>query len=123
MRGKCASDDIAKSIYRFKDYANSAIARIFSISKSTLRGILKRRIRRSDRQKKVKLGRKSVLTRRIKRQFLGRVNQNPKLRLSDLLLPARRLVSKATSHRFLKTRGIRNVVLLYKTFLRMLEKS
>ena len=114
MRGKRASDDLAKSIYRFKDanmdYANSAIARIFSISESTLRGILKRRIRRSDRQKKVKLGRKSVLTRRIKRQLLGRVSRNPKSRLSDLLLTARRLVSRATSHRFLRNRGIRNRV-------------
>ena len=48
MRDKRTSDDLAKSIYRFKnanpDYANSAIARIFSISESTLRGILKRRI-------------------------------------------------------------------------------
>ena len=55
MRGKHTSDDLAKSIYRFKyanpDYANSAIARIFLISESTLRGILKRRIGRSDRQK------------------------------------------------------------------------
>ena len=114
MRGKRASDDLATSIYRFKDanmdYANSAIARIFSIAESTLRGILKRRIRRSDRQKKVKLGRKSVLTRGIKRQLLGRVSRNPKFRLSDLLLTARRLVSKATSHRFLKNRGIRNRV-------------
>ena len=71
MQGKHTSDDFAKSIYRFKDanaeYANSAIARIFSISESKLRGILKRRIG----QKKVKLGRKSVLTRRIKRQLLG----------------------------------------------------
>ena len=78
MRGKSASDDLAKSIYRFEDakmdYANSAIARILSLSESTLRGILKRRIRLSDRQKKVKLGRKPVLTRRIKRQLLGRVN-------------------------------------------------
>ena len=45
---KHTSDDLAKSIYRFKDanpdYANSAIARIFLISESTLRGILKRRI-------------------------------------------------------------------------------
>ena len=60
MRGKHTSDDLAKSIYRLKDansdYANSAIARIFSISESTLRGILKRRIGRSDRQKKVKMG-------------------------------------------------------------------
>ena len=68
------------------DYANSAIAQIFSISESTLRGILKRRIGRSDRQEKVKLGRKSVLTRRIKRQLLGRINRNSKLRLSDFLL-------------------------------------
>ena len=56
-RGKRASAALAKLIYRFKDanpyYANSAIARI---SESTLRGILKRGIRRSDRQKKVKLG-------------------------------------------------------------------
>ena len=114
MRGKHASDDLAKSIYCFKDanmdYANSAIARIFSISESTLRGILKRRIRRSDRQKKSEIGSKSVLTRRIKRQLLGRVNRNPKFRLSDLLLTARRLVSKATSHRFLRNRGIRNRV-------------
>ena len=48
MRGKHTSDDLAKSIYRFNDanpdYANSAIARIFSISESTLRGILKRRL-------------------------------------------------------------------------------
>ena len=47
MQGKHTSDDLAKSIYRFKhanpDYANSAIARIFSISESTFRGILKRR--------------------------------------------------------------------------------
>ena len=101
MRGKRTSDDLAKSIYRFKDAnpddcAKSAIARIFSISESTLRGILKRRIG----QKKVKLGRKSVLTRRIKRQLLGRVNRNSKLRLSDLLLTARRLVSNATGHLF-----------------------
>ena len=58
MRGKRTSDDLAKSIYRCKDanpdYANSAIARIFSISESTLTRILKRRIGRSDRQKKVK---------------------------------------------------------------------
>ena len=67
MRGKRTSDDLAKSIYRFEDanpdYANSTIARIFSISESTLRGILKQRIG----QKNVKLGRKSVLTRKIKR--------------------------------------------------------
>ena len=48
MRGKRTSDYLAKSIYSFKDanpdYANSAIARIFSISESTLGGILKRRI-------------------------------------------------------------------------------
>ena len=98
------------------DYANSAIARIFSISESTLTGILKRRIRRSDRQKKVKLGRKSVLTRRIKRQLLGCVNRNPKFRLSDLLLTAR-LVSKATSHHFfLKNRGIRDRVAAQDVF-------
>ena len=109
MRGKRTSDDLAKSIYRCKDanpdYANSAIARIFSISESTLTRILKRRIGRSDRQKKVKknwnkvkLGQKFVLTRRIKRQLLGRVNRNSKLRLSDLLLTTRRLVSNATAH-------------------------
>ena len=54
MRGKGTSDDLVKSIYHFKDanpdYANSAIAQIFSISESTLRGILKGRIE----QKKVK---------------------------------------------------------------------
>ena len=48
MRGKRTSDDLAKSIYRFEDanpdYANSAIARTFSISESTLGGILKLRI-------------------------------------------------------------------------------
>ena len=80
MRGKRTSDDLAKWIYRFKDanpdYANSANARIFSISESTLRGIMKRRIG----QKKVKLGQKSVLTKRIKRQLLGRVNRNPEFR-------------------------------------------
>ena len=56
MRGKRTSDDPAKSIYRFKDanpdYANSAIARIFSSSESTFRGILKRRIG----QKKSQIG-------------------------------------------------------------------
>ena len=87
MRGKRTSDDLAKSIYRFKDanpdYANSAIARIFSISESTLRGILKRRIV----QKKVKLGRKSVLTRRIKRQLLGRVNR---VAVQDVLTSAQK---------------------------------
>ena len=56
------------------------------------------------------MGRKSVLTRRIERQLLGRVNRNQKFRLSDLLLTARRLVSKATSHRFLKNCSIRNRV-------------
>ena len=100
MRGKRTSDDLAKSIYCFEDtnpdYANSAIVRIISISESTLRGILKRCIG----QKKVKLGQKSVLTRRIKRQLLGRFNRNSKLWLSDLLLTARRLVSNATAHRF-----------------------
>ena len=110
MPGKRTSDDLAKSIYRFKDassvYANPAIARTFSISESTLRGILKRRIG----QKKVKLGRKSVLTRRIKRQLLDSVNRNSKLRLCDLLLTARRLLSSAMAHRFLKTRDIRNRV-------------
>ena len=110
MRGKRTSDDLAKSIYYFKDanpdYANSAIARIFSTSESPFTGILKRRIG----QKKIKLGRKSVLTRRIKRQLLGRVNRNSKLRLSDPLLTARRLVSNATAHRFLKNRDIRNRV-------------
>ena len=111
MRGKRTSDDLAKSIYRCKDantdYANSAIARIFSISESTLRGILKRRIG----QKKVKLGQKPVLTRRIKRQLLGRVNRNSKLWLSGRLLTARQLVSNATAHRFfLKNRDIRNRV-------------
>ena len=68
-RGKRASDALAKLIYHFKDtnpdYANSAIAQIFSISESTLRGILKRRIG----QQKVKLGQKSVLAKRIKRQM------------------------------------------------------
>ena len=71
MRGKRASKDLANSIYRFKDanpdYANSAIAQILSISESTLRGGPKQRIG----QKKVKLGQKSVLTRKIKRQLLG----------------------------------------------------
>ena len=56
MRSKHTSDDLAKSIYRFKyanpDYPDSAIARIFLISESTLRRILKRRIGWSDRQKK-----------------------------------------------------------------------
>ena len=112
MRGKRTFDDLAKSIYRFKDanpdYANSAIDRIFTISESTLRWILKRRIG----QKKVKLGQESVLTRRIKRQLLGRVNRNLKLRLSDILLTDRRLVSNATAHRFLKNRDIRNRVAL-----------
>ena len=60
MRGKRASDALAKLIYHFKDanpyYTNSAIARIFSISESTLRGILKLCIRRSGKQKKVKFG-------------------------------------------------------------------
>ena len=110
MRGKRTSDDLVKSIYHFKDakpdFANSAIARIFSISESTLRGILERRIG----LKKVKLSQKSVLTKRIKRQLLGRVNRNSKLRLSDLLLTAKQLVSNATSHRFLKNRDIRNRV-------------
>ena len=73
MWGKRASDALAKLIYHFKDanpyYTNSTIARIFSISEPTLRGILKRGIKRSDRQKKVKLGRKFVLTKRIKRQM------------------------------------------------------
>ena len=78
----------------------------FSSSESTLRGVLKRRIG----QKKVKLGQKSVLTRRIKRQRLGRVNRNSKFRLSDPLLTARRLVSNATAHRFLKNCDIRNRV-------------
>ena len=36
MRGKRTSDDVAKSIYRFRDanpdYANSAIARIFLVN-------------------------------------------------------------------------------------------
>ena len=86
MRGKRTSDDLAKLIYHFKDanpdYANSSIARNFSISESTLRGILKRRIG----QKKIKFGQKSVLTRRIKRQLLGRVNRNSKFPLSDLLM-------------------------------------
>ena len=53
-RGKRASDALSKLIYHFKDanpdYANSAIALIFSISESTLRGILKRGIK-SDREK------------------------------------------------------------------------
>ena len=56
MRGKRTSDDFAKLIYRFNDanphYANSTIARIFSIFESTLRRILKRRIGQSDRQKR-----------------------------------------------------------------------
>ena len=100
MRGKRTSDDLAKSIYHFKDanlqdYANSAHARTFSISESTLKGILKRRIGWSDRQKKVKLDRKSVLTRRIKRQLLGRANRNSKLQLSDLCT-ARRLQCHGT---------------------------
>ena len=120
MRGKRTSDDLAKSIYRFKDanpdYANSAIARIFSIPESTLRNP-----EATYWAEKVKLGRKSVLTGRIKRQLLGRINRNSKLRLSDLLLTARRLVSNATSHRFLKNRDIQ-IVLLYKTFLRLLKK-
>ena len=110
MRGKRTSDDLAKLIYRFKNanpvYANSTIARIFSISESTFRGFLKGRVG----QKKVKLGQKSVLTRRIKRQVQGRVNRNSKFRLSDLLLTARQLVSNATAHRFLKNRDIRNRV-------------
>ena len=111
MRGKRTSDDLAKLIYRFKDtnpdYSNSAIARIFSISESTLKGILKRRFG----QKKVKLGQKSVLTRRIKSQLLDRVNRNSKFRLSDFLLTARRLVSIARAHRFFKkNRDIRNPV-------------
>ena len=109
MRGKRTSDDLAKSMYRLKDanpdYANSAIAQIFSISESTLGGILKRRIE----QKKVNLGQKSVLSRRIKRQLLGHVNRKSKLRLSDLLT-ARRLLSNATAHRCLENRDIRNRV-------------
>ena len=76
MRGKHTSDDLAKSIYRFKDanpdYANSAIARIFSISESTLRGILKRRIGRSDRQKKSQIGSNTPPhTARITKQWLA----------------------------------------------------
>ena len=52
MRGKRLYDDLAKSINRSKnantDYATLAIARSFSISESPIRGILKRRIGRSD---------------------------------------------------------------------------
>ena len=52
MRGKRLYDDLAKSINRSKnantDYATLAIARSFSISESAIRGILKRRIGRSD---------------------------------------------------------------------------
>ena len=114
MRGKRASNDLANSIYRLKD-ANPLLCKLSNCSdflhfsdflESTLRGILKRRIG----QKKVKLGRKFVLTRRIKRQLLGPVNRNSKLWLSDLLLTARRLVTNVTAHRFLKNRGIRNRV-------------
>ena len=98
MRGKRTSDDLAKSIYRFK-YANPEISRIFSISESTVRGILKRCIG----QKKVKLGEKYVLTRRIKRQLLGRVNRNSNLQPDDF--------SPMPRHTdFLKNRDIRNRV-------------
>ena len=58
----------------------------------------------------VKLEEKSILTRRIKRQLLGRVNRSSKLRLSDLLLTAKQLVSNARGHRFLKNLSIRNRV-------------
>ena len=68
----------------------------FSRLPSQHRGILKRRIG----QEKVKLGQKSVLTRKIKGQLLGRVNRNSKVRLSDFLLTARRLVCYATAHLF-----------------------
>ena len=58
MQGKRISDDLGKLVYRFKDanpdYANSAIARIYLISKSTLRGFPKRRIG----QKKSQIGSK-----------------------------------------------------------------
>ena len=75
MRGKRTSEELAKSIYRFNEanphYANSAIARIFSISESRLEGILKRRLGRSDRQKKVKLGQMiPPHTARITKQWL-----------------------------------------------------
>ena len=56
------------------------------------------------------MGQKSVLTRRIKRQLMGRVIRHSKFWLSDLLLTAKRLVSNATAHRFLKNRDIRNLV-------------
>ena len=116
MRGKRASDDLAKSIYRFKDanidYANSAIARIFSISESTLRGILKRHIRRSDRKKSNWV--ENLYSREESSvsfwAALIETRNSGFLTFKEVLLTARRLVSKATSHRFLKNRGIRNRV-------------
>ena len=121
MRGKRTSDDLAKSIYRFKDanpdYANSAIAQIFSISESTLRGIPKRRIGK----KKNQIGSKICTHKKNQASASRRVNRNPKLRLCDLL-SARRLVPNVTVHRFLKKIAAFEIVLLYKTFLRMLKK-
>ena len=58
------------SILKFN--ANSAIARIFSISVSTLRGILKRHIGRSDRLKKSQIGSNAPPhTARITEQWLA----------------------------------------------------
>ena len=82
------------------DYANSAITRSFSISESTLRGILKRRIRRSDRLKK--------------KQFASKICTHEKNQAS------------ASGSRYSKPKipeiAVFEIVLLYITFLRMLKK-
>ena len=119
MRGKRTFDDLAKSIYRFKDanpdYANSAIARIFSISESTLRGILKRRIG----QKKSNWVENLYSQEESSVSFWAALIETQNYGFLTFCLQPEDL--SATEHRFLK-RATFEIVLLYKMFLRMLKK-
>ena len=121
MQRTRTSDDLAKSIYHLKDanpdYADSAIARIFSISESTLRGILKRRIgqKKSNWVKNLYSQEESSVSFRaalIETQNSGFLTFC--LRPDDL--------SPMPRHTVFRKIATFEIVLQYKTFLRMLKK-
>ena len=122
MRGQRISDDLAKSIYRFKDanpdYANSAIARIFSISESTLRGILKRSLG----QKKSNWVENMYPQEESSASFWATLIETQNSGFLTFCLQPDDLTPMPRHTVFFKKIATFEIVLLYKTFFRMLKK-
>ena len=116
MRGARLSDDLAASIYAFQDahpeYTVHGIARVFNRPYSTIRGVLARRLRGTQRQRTVRRGRPRSTTRRQDRRLLRTARQRFRGTLDDLRSRARLRISLSTVRNRLLQAGIRRRVAL-----------